>query len=234
MQVVDLPPRSGLQWIGQAWSLFRAQPGGWIALMSVWLMFSLALFALVPLVGPPVCVLMQPGLFAGMVIAARDQEQEKRVGPGHLFAGFGENGRALVTIGSVALLAEALVTWAISALGFPRVPLGENGLPDMRGLVAALQLGDWALLAGGMLAITLVKGVLWFSTALLALHPMRPVEAIRWSGYALVANFGSMLFLLFGMTILLLAAWLPLMLGLLLWMPIYALVHYTSFKAVFR
>lgn len=234
MKVIDAPARAGAGWVRQSWIMFLGQPAGWIALLSCWALLTLAVVVVVPVVGPALATMLQPGLFAGFMIAARDQEEGIPVTVSQLFAGFRFNGRALISLGSLVLLAELMAMVVLSWVGFPRtIPLEENGLPNVNAYRAMFDGKEWLIVAAPALAL-LIKGVLWFATPLLAFHPMRVSHAIRWSFYAFVANFLPML--LFGMLmfgILFLAA-IPLMLGLLVAMPLYALTHYASYRQVFR
>lgn len=235
MQVVDVRAAAAGTWIKEAFALFRALPLAWISLMSCWLLLSAVIFLFVPLIGPAVATMMQPGLFAGFVLAARDQSEGRGVTISHLFAGFRFNGRALVTVGSITLLAEILLVAILGLLGLPHtIPVeSSSGMPDMQAYAKLLDGKEWLVLIGFGLMM-LLKAVLWFSAALLALHAMPVSHAIRWSFYAVIANFVPLV--LFGLMMMLLCilAALPWLLGMLVWMPVYALTHYTSYRQVFR
>jgi uncharacterized membrane protein len=212
MRVIDVSATSGFKWIAEAFVMFRAQPLAWISLTSGWLLASL-LMLLVPLVGAPLMSVAQPGFFAGFVIACRDQEMGKPVSTSHLLAGFRLNGRPLIHVGSVSLLAESAV--AVEALSAAVSSVG----------------GLWFV---AVVAMLLIKGVFWFTAGIMAHEPMPAPHAIRWSFFALVANFiplavfGALMMGLF------FVALVPWGLGLLVFVPIYAICHYTSFKSVFR
>jgi uncharacterized membrane protein len=232
MQVIDHSAGAAIAWIKESWLIFRGQAGPWVALLAAWALFSMVIF-LLPLIGPPLCYMLQPGLFAGMVIAARDQQNGQPVTPGLLFAGFRANGRPLVTIGSIALVAELLVMYAMSLLGFPAVPVASDGLPDFRAFSKLLE-GKEVLIFIGLVLVMLIKGVLWFTSPLLALNVMGPGAAIRWSLFAFVANALPLALLCLIMSVLMFAAALPLGLGFPVWLPIYGLLHYVTYKNVFK
>ena len=86
----------------------------------------------------------------------------------------------------------------------------------------------------GFALVMLTKAVFWFALPLLALHPMRVSHAIRWSFYAFIGNFLPMLLFAIAMIALFVVAAMPLLLGLMVAMPLYAVTHYTSYKSVFR
>jgi len=233
MQVIDAPANAGVSWIRQSFVMFAAQPAGWISLLSCWMLLTVLVFVVIPVAGPALATMLQPGLFAGFVIAARDQEAGQPVTLSRLFAGFRFNGRALLTLGSVTLLAEIMAVVLLGLLGFPRtIPVEANGWPDMRAYVDLLDGKEWMVFAGvGMMM--LIKAVLWFATPLLALHPMRAGHAIRWSFYAFISNFLPLLLFGFLVSGIFFIAAMPWLLGLLVALPMYAIAHYASYRQVF-
>jgi uncharacterized membrane protein len=192
----------------------------------------MALF-LLPMIGAPLCNLLQPGLFAGLVLAARDQQNGLPVRPAHLFAGFRANGRPLVTLGSTALIAEIVILYLLTLLGMPSLTARADGLPDISAWQAAMVGHEWIAIVG-LVLIFLLKGLFWFAAPVLALNPMMASAGLRWSAYAFIANFLPLAVLCVAMTALFVLAAVPLMLGLPLWLPLYALVHYTSYRATFK
>jgi uncharacterized membrane protein len=233
MQVVDVASRSGVRWISEAWTLFRAQPQAWIALVALWLLASLVLLV-IPLIGPPFMIMAQPAFFAGFVLACRDQEMGKPVQASHLLAGFQASGRTLIQVGSVALLATILIQMALHATGiFDDLPAKEDMRLYIEGMTKAIEKYPFYW-GASIFAQSLVNGILWFTAALIAHKPMPASHAIRWSFFALIGNVIPLT--IFGVLLITLAtiAILPMGLGLVVYLPIYAIVHYTSFKAVFR
>lgn len=233
MRVIDVPASAGLAWIKMSFHLFRAQPVGWISLVSAWLLASLGL-SLVPLIGAAIAGILQPGFFGGFVIAARDQEAGQPVGAHQLLAAFRGNGRALVTIGSITLLANLMVVGILGLLGLPlNIAQDGDGVPDIRAYARSLEGKEWMLWLGIALSMS-IKGALWFTAAILALNQMPATHAIRWSCYALIANFFPIFVFGAVMTVIFVLAILPFMLGLLVAMPIFAIAHYVSYRDLFR
>ncbi len=234
MQVIDAPANAGVQWIRQSFALFVAQPAGWISLMSTWFMLTVLLFVVIPLIGPAIATMLQPGLFAGFVIAARDQEAGQRVTISQLFAGFRFNGRALLTLGSISLLAEIGAVVLLGFLGFPRtISLQANGWPDTHAYVQQFDEKMWVVVVAVALMM-LIKGIFWFATPLMALQKMQAGHALRWSFYAFIANFVPMVLFALLMSIVFFIGLIPWLLGLLVAMPVFAITHYISCKQVFR
>ena len=233
MRVIDVPASAGFAWIKMSFLLFRAQPTGWLTLLAAWLLASLGLL-IVPFIGGAIFGILQPGFFAGFVIAARDQEAGMPVGVHQLLAGFRFNGKPLVTIGSITLLANLLVFGILVMAGFPMtMEAGAQGMPDMAAFSRSLQGKEWIAWLGLALSMV-IKGILWFTCALLALNQMPATHAIRWSFYALVANFLPMLVFAALMTALFIFAALPFLLGMFIAMPVFAIVHYVSYRDLFR
>lgn len=216
-----------------SFALFRAQPVGWISLVSAWLLASLGL-SLVPFIGAAIAGILQPGFFGGFVIAARDQELGQPVGAHQLLAAFRCNGRAFATIGSITLLANLMVVGILGFLGLPlNIAQDGDGIPDMRAYAHSLEGKEWMLWLGIVLSMS-IKGALWFTAAILALNQMPATHAIRWSCYALIANFFPTMVFGAAMTVIFVLATLPFMLGLLVAMPIFAIAHYVSYRDLFR
>ncbi|MBI3715193.1 MAG: hypothetical protein HY255_04280 [Betaproteobacteria bacterium] len=240
MKVNDVRFIAGGQWLMDAAKLFRAQPMQWARLLSSWVLVTLGTFFLFPPFSSIVALILQPALFAGFSLAARDQEAGLPVTAMHLFSAFKLSGRALVTVGIVTMFGEIISFALMVALGFPSsVPLDAEGAPDFKIFSEQLQ-GKESLVLAGFALSALIKSLLWFAPPLLALKPMPAWHAIRWSFYAWVANFLPIALFAVLVSLLFLLATLPGnlgvipgVLGLMLFLPVYTLSQYTSFRAVF-
>jgi uncharacterized membrane protein len=238
LQVAEVPAGAGVKWIRESFTLLGAQPFGWLSLVAAWFMFSVVGYLFVPLIGPPIIVILQPAFFAGFVLAARAQEAGHPIGTQYLFAAFRVNAQPLITLGCISLLAEIMVMVTIGLLGFHlTLPKEAADAGDFRAIASAMAReldGQTGLILLAFAISTLLKAVLWFSAALLALNPMPATHAIRWSCYALIANIVPMLLFAMLLTVMFMAASLPLFLGMVVALPIYAIVHYTSYRDLFR
>jgi uncharacterized membrane protein len=236
MRVLNVGVGAGASWIAQSFSLFRQQPGGWMSICSAWILMSLVLLV-IPLFGSPLMVMLQPGFFAGFVLAARDQQNGEVVGTRHLFAGFKASGRLFIMIGAITLLMEATALMLFDALGL-FAGLREVDTKSLSKMQVIREMSNaitdqGGLMFGLMATVLLIKGVLWYTAALIAYRPMPPWEAIRWSAGALLRNFTTMLLFALLMFSLMTLAMMPYFLGMLVFFPIYAIAHYVSFMAVF-
>jgi uncharacterized membrane protein len=238
MQVIDVGVTAGTSWLRQAFRMLAAQAIPWVSLISCWMMLCTALVILVPGIGVVAAVTMQPGFFAGFVLAARDQDQGLPVRLAHLFAGFRANGRQLMKVGGVMLFAYIVAIGILYLAGLPTLDeLPARGSVTQAELfqafMALVEARPWLLVVATLLSEA-IRCLLWFTAPLLALNDMRAGHALRWGFYALISNLGPMLlFALLNWAMFYVAAqaWL---IGLLVATPAFAIAHYTSYRAVFR
>jgi uncharacterized membrane protein len=233
MRVVDLPVNAGASWVADAWRMFIGQPFAWLALVAAWVLFTLVL-SMVPWIGGPIANILQPALFAGMILAARDQDLGKPIQLPHLFAGFQTSGRSLVQFGCIVLLARTTVLIVFSLLGinegFKDVDTPEELIKAIKDIVD----NKLILLIAMLCVLALIEGLFWFAPAVIAHQPMSAKDAIKWSFYAFVANAVPMT--LFGVLLMsmLFVALLPMGIGLFIYGPLYVICFYTSFKSAFQ
>ena len=233
MRVNDVSISNGGVWISEAFTLFRAQPLQWMALMFAWVLTSLALAVVVPYVGSAISKILQPAFFAGFMLACGDQASGKRVTPAHLFAALRVNARALIAIGGLVLLLEGTLAISMSALGFQPVFMTGVDLETATNALRASLEGKGWLLATSTLIATLIMAIFWFTAPLLAFHDMPLTHAIRWSFYAFFSNILPMAFFaLLVMGLMFLGA-MSAGLALIVVMPLFMISSYTSYKHVF-
>lgn len=233
MRVNDLPISNGGVWIKEAFTIFRAQPLQWIALMFAWVLTSLALIVLIPFIGGAISKILQPAFFAGFMLACRDQDAGKRVTPAHLFAALRVNARALIAIGGLVLLLEGSLAISMSALGFQ--PVFQTGV-DLETATNALRAsleGKGLLLTMSTVIATLIMGIFWFTAPLLAFHDMPTTHAFRWSFFAFFSNVLPMFFFAILVMCLLFLGAMSAGLALIVVMPLFMISSYTSYKHVF-
>ncbi len=233
MRVVDVPAVSGAHWIKEAFVLFRAQPLAWISLTAAWVFISLILSA-IPFVGGPAAVMFQPAFFAGFVLACRDQEMGKPVLTIHLLAGFRRSGRTLVQVGAITLFVETMIYLIFMSFGAFDSLLALDFQKLVREDISKALNDSFGTLLIINAVFIAIKGVLWFSAAIIAYQPMSALDAIRWSVFALIANPLPMLLMCVLLIVLFSVGIFPFLIGWIIVLPLYAIAHYTSFKSVFR
>ena len=230
-KVAEVPAGRGIAWLVEAFGLFRRYPLAWIGLCAGWLIITLGLL-LVPLLGGVIANFLQPVFFASFAITALRQSAGEPVVMGDLFLGFRRNVRALINLGAVLLILEIAIVVLMAMVGLPVSGSGDKA-PTVAEYLEMLKGKEWILVLGFALTV-LVKGALWFAAPLIALHDMPMTHAMRWSMYAALANFGTMVVYGIALVALFFVAVIPWALGLLVAIPLMVISTYIGYREVFE
>ena len=229
-----LPVGSGWGWIVEGWGLFVRAPLMWI--VSIVILFVIALVMnFVPLIGTLAFQLLQPVFAAGLVVACRSLEKGGEFELEHLFAGFRRRLGSLVVVGLLFMLgwiAIALVFMAFVGISL----LGAFITGDAGAMMTALATSATSMMLGVLVALGLMVPLMaayWFAPALVIMHDMAPIAAMKESFFACFRNFFG--FVLYGivMTVGALFAALPFGLGFLVWMPVAIASTYVAYRQIF-
>ncbi len=218
------------EWLVSGFGLFRKQPGMWILLLIVYLVLSV-LIALVPLLGSIANLVLYPVFIAGLMLGCSALERGEELEIGHLFAGFKQNTSDLLMVGLLAL-----VGWIVILIPMFVIVGGGAFFAALRGdasAVAAFGL-TFALAFLVVLALSIpLYMALWFAPVLVALHQLKPMDALKESFFACLRNIVP--FLLYGVIVLVLTfiAAIPFGLGFLLLVPVVIASIYTAYKDIF-
>ncbi len=150
---------------------------------------------------------------------------------GDLFAGFRHNAGQLVMVGVLF----ALGVFGIAFLAFLLISGGILGA-GISGRVGGFGIALGSVMLAGLLVMLLSIPVImatWFAPALVLLHDMKPVDAMKASFAAGLQNWLPMLVFGIFLVVALFFAMLPLMLGLLLFMPVFSGAVYASYRDIF-
>jgi hypothetical protein len=210
-----LAPTRPLHWIATGWKLFLKHPGVWI-MQSLIFIAVLAVLGLLPVVGPYAPPIVLPLLSAGMLAGAQALERGETLRVGLLFEGARRHAGNLLLVGVFHLLGVRLaraigdsreLTDALVEV-FARVGLTVGH--DVFGMWIFIVL--WALL----------MTALWLAPALVMLHEVAPLDAMRLSAQACFRNL--LTFILFAVTLyaFIWVAVLTAGLGMLVLMPVLA------------
>jgi uncharacterized membrane protein len=233
----------GVEWISRAWQLFMRAPLIWIVTFVIFIIIVMAL-SLVPFLGSVATTVLGPVFSAGFVFAADRLRRGENFDVGHMFAGFQQQTTPLLILGAIwlgiSLLMVAILAFMFAASlgvsGFFGAAMG--GDPDAfanqiaaGGMALILQVALILLVAFGI-SIPLVMAY-WFAPALVMLHNMSPIEAMKASFKGCLKNI--LPFLLYGLVFLVLfiIAAIPLMLGFLVVAPLTIVSIYTSYRDIF-
>ncbi|WP_246264109.1 BPSS1780 family membrane protein [Aromatoleum toluvorans] len=226
----DVTPADTLKWIVAGWKTFTASPGIWVVQTLV-LIVALSALGLVPFLGWALAPLAFPVLVAGMLSGAHALAQGEPLRVDHLFDGIRRHAGNLLMIGGFHLLGALLAALIAAAVG------SSAALTGM--LVGAF--AGMSLAAGGvMLAVAvftvlwvLLLMALWFAPALVMLQGVSPLDAMKLSARACLANLTSFIVLGFILYVLVWIAMLPAGLGMLALVPVLAGALHAAWKDTF-
>lgn len=225
---------AGVDWVGDAWRLFRQAKLMWIVILVLLFLVHLGL-GMVPFVGMVLPNLVSPILMGGIMLGCRSLETGGELEIEHLLAGFRRNTGLLFAIGLVYAVGELAIMGLFGAVaGTSFVWAAMRG--DEAAIMSSLPEDPLRLALGGLVAAALAVPLLaayWFAPALAMLHDVPAIPAMKESFFACFRNFVPMLVYGLVMLALLLAAMIPLGLGLFVWVPMLIATTYTSYRSVF-
>ena len=184
----------GAAWWARGFHIFKSAFGTWIGIMIVYLIISM-LIGLVPFVGTVGHWLLTPVFMGGLMIGCQSLERDGPLRFSHLFEGFqGSHFVPLMIIGAVNIaltLAIAAIT-SIGVIGGMKLTdmMGAGGDPFNAFTGSVRAMTGTGILAGlVVLVIVAVIAMLnWFAPALVALHGVSAVEAMKLSFVACLRN----------------------------------------------
>jgi uncharacterized membrane protein len=229
-----LPAGAGWDWITEGWSLFTKAPLMWILSLLVLLVVAVVL-ALIPILGQIALQLVQPVIVAGYMVACRQLEKGGEFEIEHLTAGFSRRFVPLLVVAVIFFVGE-LVILAIMAAFVGVGMVGGFMTGDAGDAAQTLMASAGPMLLGLLIAMALMVPLMaafWFAPALVMMHDMKPVAAMRESFFACFRNFVP--FLVYGivMAIAGFLAMLPFGLGMLVWAPVTIASTYVAYRQIF-
>jgi uncharacterized membrane protein len=234
-----IPPRSlpageGWTWIASGWRLFTRAPLMWILSLLIVLVAAVVM-NFVPILGGIAFQVLNAVIAAGFTVACRSLEQGGEFELEHLFAGFKIRFGSLVIVGLLFLAGSIAIFLVFAAfLGF--TILGAVLTGDSQAIVATVMKSFFGLALGGLVALALwvpLIAAFWFAPALVVMHDVRPLEAMKQSFIGSFRNF--MPFLVYSIVMLVFAviAAIPFGLGYLAWVPLAIASTYAAYRAIF-
>ncbi len=225
----------GGAWITEALPYFTRNPLGWIAAMVVFFLISLVL-GIIPL-GGLVLNMFYPVIVGGLMLGCVAHEEGRSFEFQHLFAGFKEPYfKRLTMAGVFYTIASIVVIVLLCILAFVMLgvevfqKIGEGQIDDIAQFAP-----DLLLLA--LIAVTLITPLImaiWFAPVVIISSEETALSAMKMSFNACLKNMGP--FTLYGLVIFILAiiAFIPLMLGYLVLLPILTASVYVAFLDCFK
>lgn len=228
------PAGAGWEWIVQGWSLFTKAPLMWILAIVVVFVAAIVV-SLVPIVGSIVFQLLQAVIAGGFVAACRSLERGGDFDIEHLFAGFSKRFVPLLIVGVLLLVGWIAIFLVLAAfVGFSIIAALFTGDPNA--VVAAAAASALMILLGVLVMLALMVPLMaayWFAPALVMMHDMAPVAAMKASFFACLRNFVP--FLVYGlvMTLAAVLAVIPFGLGMLVFVPVAIASTYVAYRQIF-
>ena len=230
----SLPGGAGWDWITGGWQLFVKSPLMWI--VSLVILFVLAIvLAFIPFIGSLAFQLAQPVFAGGYIAACRNIERGGEFELENLFAGFKVRFVPLLIVGLIFTIASVvLLVLFFLIVGISLIPAFMSG--DSSAMNAALAGSMIAMLVGTLVMMALfvpVMAAYWFAPALVMIHDMQPIDAMKASFFACMRNFVP--FLLYGLVMMVAAivAIIPFGLGMLVLIPVAIASNYVGYRQIF-
>lgn len=235
MEARSVNAGQGWRWIVDGFGLFRQSPVIWIALFFVYLLIGMVM-SLIPIVGPIVLNLLAPVFMAGFMLGCRDIESGGELEINHLFAGFKRNTSQLVTVGGIYLAGLiAIIGIMVTMTGGAELSALSSGRMFGEDAVASAAGGGFMLAAlVGLAVLVPLMMAYWFAPILVVFHDMRAKDAMLVSFFACLHNILPFLVYSVITMVLMLAAAIPLGLGLLVMIPTMTASLYASYKDIFN
>ena len=229
-----LPAGAGWDWITEGWSLFTKAPLMWIVSLLVIFVGAIAV-GLVPILGQLLFQLVQAAIAAGYMVACRSLEKGGEFEIEHLTAGFSKRFMPLLVVAVIFFVGELIILAIIAAfVGVGMVGGVMSG--DAENATNAMMAAAGPMLIGILVAMALMVPLVaayWFAPALVMMHDMKPVAAMKESFFSCFRNFVP--FLVYGIVLSIAGflAMIPFGLGMLVWVPVTIASTYVAYRQIF-
>jgi uncharacterized membrane protein len=228
------PVGAGWTWIAEGWTLFKRAPLMWI--LSVLVVFVAAIvIGLIPFIGSIIFNVLNAAIGAGFVVACRSLERGGEFELEHLFAGFRTRFGSLLVVGLLLFAGSILICLVFAAfVGFSIMPAILSG--NTQSVANAIMGSVMSILLGALVALALFVPLLaayWFAPALVIMHGLGPVEAMKQSLVGCLRNFIAFLWYGIVMAVFAVLAAIPIGLGYLVWVPLAIASTYAAYRAIF-
>lgn len=215
----SVPVGSVTKWIGQGWAMFKEAPAVWIGITVIAVVISM-IIAVIPIVNL-LNGILGPILMGGIMCACKAQDEGRTPTLGHLFSAFSEHFGSLIVVGLLYLGGALLIGVVLGILVGIGV-INEDNPASVTMMVLLALIPFLALLMAMM-----------FAPVLVVLHALKPVEAMKVSFNGCLKNIGPLILYLLLVSLLIIAAMIPLLLGLLVMIPVVYGSMYAAYKDIF-
>ncbi len=220
---------AGARWLADAWRLFKASPGIWIAIILALGGGAIAL-QFIPVAGAILSGLLYPLLTAGLMLGCDALNRGRPLRFNHLFAGFGDRLAPLLHFSVLYFVVSSAVS---AAVWIPMLGL-DGYLGFMGGEVEGIDMGAFwfAFLINMIVSIPLFCAY-WLALPLITLNQMDPLAAVKLSLLGCLKNVLPLIVLSVLSLLMMIVAVIPLGLGMLIALPMLFASMYTSYRDIF-
>ena len=207
----------------------------WIVALLIFAVFWVVAH-FIPVIGPIALWLLMPAYYGGLFVAGRSIERGGEFELEHLFAGFKTRFASLMVIGLlllVGIVVIVLVFMFFVGFGILSAVIAAGNTEDLLTIVAGSAM---AIALGALVALALMMPLMaayWFAPALVIMHGVPPMEAMKASFSACLRNFIPFLLYSTVMLVLCVVAIVPVFLGLLVWIPLSFTSTYAAYRDIF-
>ena len=229
-----LPAGAGWDWVAEGWKLFTKAPLMWVVSLLVIFVGAIAV-GLVPFLGQLLFQLVQAVIAAGFMVACRSLETGGEFEIEHLLAGFQKRFMPLLILGLLVMvgwIVIMLICMAFVGVGM----IGALMAGDPENAANAIMASAGSIILGVLVAAALMVPLMaayWFAPALVMMHDMKPVAAMKESFFACFRNFVPFLVYSIVMMIAAFVAVIPFGLGMLVWVPVAIASTYVAYRQIF-
>jgi uncharacterized membrane protein len=228
------PAGAGWRWIAQGWSFFTRAPLMWILSILIWFVIAIVL-SLVPIVGSVVFQVLNAAIAAGFVVACRALERGGDFELEHLFAGFRTRFASLLIVGLLVLAGYVVIFIVFAGIaGFSILGAAMSG--DAQAIASQAMASALTILLGALVAVALtvpLMAAFWFAPALVVMHGLGPVEAMKQSLVGCLRNWIPFLVWSIVMLVFAILAAIPFGLGYLVWLPLAITSSYAAYRGIY-
>ncbi|MDX9715867.1 BPSS1780 family membrane protein [Thauera sp. AutoDN2] len=226
----DVAPGHALNWLAEGWRLFMLAPGAW-AIQALIFFVIVAALGMLPFLGWAAAPIALPVLVGGMLSGAQRLDRGETLNIDALFEGIRKQASSLLLLGVFHLLGMLLAAITAAAIG------GSAALTG----IAVGALAGMGMAAGGMMLGVVVFTVLWallmmalwFAPALVMLHEVAPLDAMKLSARACMHNLLAFIVLAVLLYVSVWVAMIPAGLGMLVLIPVITGALYAAWKETF-
>lgn len=219
----------GWGWIADGFGFFKKSPGGWILTTIVYLVLAIAV-NLLPVIGMIAFSLTFYVFIAGLMIGCREQDEGQAFGVHHLFAGFKKNVGQIILMTIVVNVISMVVMVLAMGTGYFSLMTGDEAAAQA---MTTDLTGFWLSFLIAMALLLPLFMAVWFAPVLIVLHDVPVFEAMKMSFMGCLKNIIP--FLIFGVIgmIFYILAIIPLLLGLLVFIPTMFAAMYVAYKDIY-